>query len=382
MLQKYKVLIIEDEAIWQDTLQDTLKGLECETQVINNSEDAVKALKRELFHFAIVDLQLLYEAFRPISQFGGIDILEKISSFGLNRTMGIMVVTWHDQEDVRERLQKGPSPLFFISKKAFDRDQVREKIQLYLENYTTVFYQEIVGKDFDFSNLASEAKRFEFAARTVKGIQQYFKEKDKKREKTVILFADLADSTLYKDAMDFFMGLYKTYEHNRTISEIIQGFRGHVVKYIGDAVMVRFDTTNKETRNASTDAINAAVKIQEAFRDKNYGIINELHQYRTRIGISIGVTADLEANNDAYGLCVDIAARLQSLSKPEQILVSHSLIGSADLDALDFKMNSFLNKKPVELISGKKKIKLKGVQEPQDVCEVMWDGKRRGIATS
>ena len=387
MPTKYKVLIIEDEPIWQATLQDTLQGLECEIQVKGNHEEAVRALKTELFHFAIIDLQLMHDAFRPTEQFAGFDILEKIMNIGLNRTMGTMVVTQHDQDEVFEKLQKEPAPLCFISKKTFDRSEVRKKIQDYLanyENYTAVSYQGIGGHDFNFSKGTTEAQRFESAARSVQGIQLYFKEKETKREKTGILFADLVDSTRYKDEMDFFMGLFKTYEHNSSISKIVQEFHGRVVKYIGDAVMVRFDTMNKEIKNASSDAINAAIKIQEAFRDKNYGITNELHQYRTKIGIALGVTANIEANNDAYGLCVDIAARLQSLSKPEQILVNHSIIESADLDALDFKIirSGVLNKKPASLISGKKKVKLKGIQEEQYVYEIMWDGKRRGIATS
>jgi adenylate cyclase len=94
---------------------------------------------------------------------------------------------------------------------------------------------------------------------------------------------------------------------------VVATYGGTVVKRLGDGWIVEFGSVS--------DAVAGAIKVQEGLSDQQ--------TIQLRIGVHIGdVTFQ---NEDIYGDGVNIAARLEALAKPGQILISdtahHSLDG-------------------------------------------------------
>jgi class 3 adenylate cyclase len=204
-------------------------------------------------------------------------------------------------------------------------------------------------------------------------IQRYL---EKKAEQTAILFADMADSTRYKAERSIYAGLAKTRDHNLTISEIIKNNRGRVVKWIGDAVMGRFDLIPGGAD--PHDAINAAISIQEEFSGRNRRLAADLEKFRTRIGIGVGPTANF-LEDDPQGLAVDEAARIQALCKPEQILIHENLKDMADVTRISSQVQKTKGATPSSLFGDPVERHFKGIGSPVPVIEVIWGEKPLGI---
>lgn len=122
---------------------------------------------------------------------------------------------------------------------------------------------------------------------------------------------------------------------------------GRVVKTIGDEVMCRFDS--------SSDAARAAIEMQQQSR---IPLSVDKQQLRFRIGFACGPT--VEKDGDVFGDVVNIASRLASLAKADQILTTEGT--AATLDASFRGSTRLFDKTPV-----------KGVKEEVSVVQVQWD---------
>ena len=88
----------------------------------------------------------------------------------------------------------------------------------------------------------------------------------------------------------------------------VAGHGGRIVKLMGDGALVEFSSPVK--------AVQAAVAIQSAIKDASSPI-------RLRIGINLGDV--IIEGEDLYGDGVNIAARLEQMADPEDILVSDDI---------------------------------------------------------
>ena len=163
------------------------------------------------------------------------------------------------------------------------------------------------------------------------------------RQLAAIMFTDIVGYTalMGKDEQKAFELLDK----NRQIQKpIIEQLGGRWIKELGDGLMVSFNTV--------TDAVMAALKIQEATR--------QLNEFELRIGIHLGeVVFD---NGDVFGDGVNIASRIQSLANPGAIFISESV------------QQNVSNKKGFETRYIKQEF-LKNVKEPVKIFEVMAAGQ-------
>ena len=159
------------------------------------------------------------------------------------------------------------------------------------------------------------------------------------RQLAAIMFTDIVGYTalMGNDEQKAFTILNK----NREIQKpIIEKFNGRWIKELGDGVMASF--------NAVSDAVNAAIKIQEACTAAN--------DFQLRIGIHQGEI--VFENEDVFGDAVNIASRIQSAAKPGCIYISESV------------HNNVSNKKDIQTIFIKEET-LKNVKEPVKVYEVI-----------
>ncbi|HEY6436130.1 MAG TPA: adenylate/guanylate cyclase domain-containing protein, partial [Ignavibacteriaceae bacterium] len=159
------------------------------------------------------------------------------------------------------------------------------------------------------------------------------------RQLAAIMFTDIVGYTalMGNDEQKAFTILNK----NRALQKpIIEQYHGRWIKELGDGVMTSFSTVS--------DAVNAAIKIQEACAISN--------DFQLRIGVHLGEV--VFENEDVFGDGVNISARIQAIANPGCIYISEAV------------HNNVSNKKDIQTKFIKEVI-LKNVKEPVKVYEVI-----------
>ncbi|MEO5582424.1 MAG: adenylate/guanylate cyclase domain-containing protein, partial [Saprospiraceae bacterium] len=159
------------------------------------------------------------------------------------------------------------------------------------------------------------------------------------RQLAVIMFTDIVGYTalMGNDEQKAFEILNK----NRNIQKpYIEQYQGRWIKEIGDGVLASFNTV--------TDAVNAAIKIQEGCSKEK--------EFLLRIGIHLGEV--IFEMDDVFGDAVNIAARIQAMAAPGGIFISESIY------------NNISNKQDIKSRFVKQEI-LKNVKDPVRVYEII-----------
>ena len=172
------------------------------------------------------------------------------------------------------------------------------------------------------------------------------------RQLAAIMFTDIVGYTalMGNDEKKAFELLNK----NRQLQKpIIEEFNGRWIKELGDGVMASFNTVS--------DAVNAAIKIQQA--------CNDAKDFQLRIGIHLGEV--VFENDDVFGDGVNIASRIQALATPGGIWVSESVHNNVsnkvDIETEYVKTEQLKNvKEPVRIYQ----VKAEGVESPQPVISI------------
>ena len=189
-----------------------------------------------------------------------------------------------------------------------------------------------------------------------KTIAQFLEEREridsilqqKFNKETTILFTDICGYTEYTEKRGDLSSRAMLQKHNNIVFPIIENHDGVVIKTIGDAVMATFST--------SLAAVKAASDIQNALYRNNLKATpgNGIH---VKIGINTGDA--LMDNGDVFGDAVNVAARIQSKAKADQILLSRKVYeeagGSDDV-----------------LCRLHEKVQVKGKAEPLQLYRVVW----------
>ncbi|MEO6220082.1 MAG: adenylate/guanylate cyclase domain-containing protein [Ginsengibacter sp.] len=165
---------------------------------------------------------------------------------------------------------------------------------------------------------------------------------EQSRQLAAIMFTDIVGYTalMGNDEQKAFDLLNK----NRQIQKpIIEQYNGRWIKELGDGVMASFNTVS--------DAVNAAIKIQED--------CNAANEFKLRIGIHLGEV--VFENDDVFGDGVNIASRIQTIAPPGGIFISEAVY------------NNIANKKEIETRFVHSE-KLKNVKEPVNIYEIKSGG--------
>jgi class 3 adenylate cyclase len=161
-----------------------------------------------------------------------------------------------------------------------------------------------------------------------------------------ILFTDMYRSTAHAQRMGDARHMELLRLHDRIIREALEEHWGREVKHTGDGIMASFTSASR--------AMECAIAMQRSFAAHNKG--NPKAPIRIRIGASAG--EPVAQNKDLFGATVQLASRLCSRAKPEQILVA-CVIRDLCLGK-DFAFADLGD------------VKLKGFRGPVRVCEVRW----------
>jgi len=132
------------------------------------------------------------------------------------------------------------------------------------------------------------------------------------RKLATVLFVDLVDSTSLVSASDPEVVRRRVTRFFDQVSRCIETYGGTVEKFAGDAVMAAFGVPQAH-EDDSERAVRAALEILDSVSDLGL---------RARIGIEAGeVVTGAGDSTFATGEAVNLAARLQQLAEPGQILI-------------------------------------------------------------
>ncbi|MCH7794344.1 MAG: AAA family ATPase, partial [Proteobacteria bacterium] len=186
------------------------------------------------------------------------------------------------------------------------------------------------------------------------------------RRQLTVMFCDLVGSTELSTRFDpeDLRELIRTYQ--AACAKVIARYNGYIAKYMGDGVLVYFGYPQAHENDAER-AVRTGLGIVEAMAGLGaaHASLGEV-ELAVRVGIDTGlvVVGDLVgegASEEAsvVGETPNVAARLQGLAQPNQVLIgalTHELIG-ADFDCEDLGAHH-----------------LKGIAEPVPAWRVLGEG--------
>ncbi|MDB5869711.1 MAG: putative adenylate/guanylate cyclase [Polaromonas sp.] len=130
-----------------------------------------------------------------------------------------------------------------------------------------------------------------------------------------VVFADLTGSTGVFESLGNVKATQAITRLTQWIGAVCESHTGHVVKYMGDGVLILF--------RESHHAIEAAIELQQVHQNRIRKWPEPL-KMRLQMGMARGDI--VEQDSDCYGDAVNVASRLSDLSGPEQILASDAVI--------------------------------------------------------
>lgn len=134
-----------------------------------------------------------------------------------------------------------------------------------------------------------------------------------KERNLAVLFADVSGSTKLYERLGDAEALRAVDRVIKRMERAIQGFKGRLVKTIGDEVMATFNTAE--------DAFMSAVEMQQRVAD-----LPAVSGVKLTIRVGFHFGPAIEDANDVFGDTVNTAARIVGLANSEQILTSEQTV--------------------------------------------------------
>jgi class 3 adenylate cyclase len=136
-------------------------------------------------------------------------------------------------------------------------------------------------------------------------------------ESATILFTDLVGSTAMYDKLGDARAFSLVWTHFDILHEIVERYRGAIVKTIGDAIMAVF--SRPEDALAAADELHA--RVAEYCKTKGHE-----HPVQLKVGLHEGPSIAVTANErlDYFGQTVNLAARVQAMSEGEDIVLTRA----------------------------------------------------------
>ena len=147
-----------------------------------------------------------------------------------------------------------------------------------------------------------------------------------------VLFADIRGYTSMAEQLDPEKVISFLNEYFTSMTEVLLGYEGLIDKYIGDAIMCLFGAPvfSEEHRD---NAVQAAVEMQSIFDlwsqnwNQSYGISPKMGVGVASGKVTLGNVGSFQKlSYTAIGDTVNVAARLESIAKPGQVLVNTDLV--------------------------------------------------------
>ena len=128
-----------------------------------------------------------------------------------------------------------------------------------------------------------------------------------------LLFVDIADSTMLYERIGNATAAALTQRVLSHLRQLVEEQRGGVIKSLGDGLLAAFPVCDDSARAAC-----AMMGIQDQ------------HGMRLRVGIHFGTV--IEGVGDLYGDACNVAARVQQIARPGEILATQALVDGLSPD--------------------------------------------------
>ena len=163
-----------------------------------------------------------------------------------------------------------------------------------------------------------------------------------------IMFADISGSTKLFEVLGDVTARVTVSETLELLSKVIHAHNGIIIKTIGDEIMCTFPTAD--------DSANAATDMQETLQESNK-MKDDGPDIKIRIGMHFGPA--LLEGGDVFGDAVNIAARMATQAKGDQIITTKMTI---DLLVPTIRASSrFVDRAPI-----------KGKKDDIEIFEIIW----------
>jgi len=148
------------------------------------------------------------------------------------------------------------------------------------------------------------------------------------RRQLTVMFCDLVGSTALAEKLDpeDLRTLVRRYQ--QAVEQVIRRHGGHVAQLLGDGVLVYFGYPQANEDDAQR-AVLASLAIPQALTEVNDSIAKSLKTtLSVRIGLHTGpvvvgaMGGNVHTENLAMGVTPNLAARLQGLAEPDQVVIS------------------------------------------------------------
>ena len=166
-------------------------------------------------------------------------------------------------------------------------------------------------------------------------------------EKLSVMFADICGSTSLYDRLGDELARRLIAKCIAMMVDKVTAYQGTLIKTIGDEIMCTFP--------CAENAMNAACAMQNTIENDNFGKDHPMH---IRIGFHYGDV--ICETGDVYGDTVNVAARVASITRADQIMTTTAAVNSLPPDLRD-KTHQIM------------RAELKGKQEQLDIFRVAWE---------
>lgn len=129
-----------------------------------------------------------------------------------------------------------------------------------------------------------------------------------------VVFVDLSSSTSLFERLGDLAATALVRKITTDIAVHLKTFNGRILKFLGDGVMAIFDLPG--------DAVYACIQLHVVL---NYSLVEKSHFFpRSNIALRVGIDYGhlVEIGNDAYGDTVNVASRVMSMAKPDEIMLT------------------------------------------------------------
>ena len=179
--------------------------------------------------------------------------------------------------------------------------------------------------------------------------------RDRFTREVTIMFTDIKGSTTYFESRGDIDGLSMVFRHNELLFPVIESHQGTIIKTIGDSIMASF--------TGALQGVRAAIEMQKVLSSQNAKHPTQDHIH-IRIGLNEG--KGIVENRDVFGDIVNLAARIESLAEPDQILISQTVY--EEVKQRDDIICRYFNS-----------TKVKGKEDPIEIYTVIWNEEETAV---
>jgi ABC-type oligopeptide transport system substrate-binding subunit/class 3 adenylate cyclase len=222
------------------------------------------------------------------------------------------------------------------------------------------------GKSLELApSSTTETRLFELKQSAPKGLQEKMRlsstQIEGERKPVTILFTDIVGSTSIAEKLDPEEWREIVSGAHRRVGEAIYRYEGTIAQLLGDGVLAFFGAPITH-EDDPIRAVRSAMDIQESIKAYSREVSGIVDDFQMRIGINTGtvvigqIGTDLHMEYLAIGDAVNVAARLQSVADPGEIVLSKAC---ARLVNAEFEMKDL------------GEVTVKGKEEPLQVFQII-----------